>query len=122
MKINILIIIMLAMIVGAILLVIFAEKTVRKLRKNPATRDALGIEFISGWDIVNVVTAFGLPRRLNRYVRNSPYCALNADADLLEKYMTRFDIILAKVLFILWVTWALSLLILMLLDKIGVFK
>lgn len=41
----------------------FGQMTVRKLRKNPKTKDILGLEVISGWDIINVAQAFSLPRR-----------------------------------------------------------
>jgi hypothetical protein len=62
-------IILLVMVTDNILLVVLGQKTVRKLRKNPETKNALGIEFLlGGGDIVNVSFAFGIPRRLNRKV------------------------------------------------------
>ena len=48
--------------IGMILFVIFGQVTVRKLRKNPETRDRLGVSLVSGWDIVNVAGALALPR------------------------------------------------------------
>jgi hypothetical protein len=114
-------IILLVMVTDNILLVVLGQKTVRKLRKNPETKNALGIEFLlGGGDIVNVSFAFGIPRRLNRKVRKNKLRALFADADLLEKHMTRFDILLSKVVFFLGVAWILPLLILVLLFKIGI--
>ncbi len=110
------------MIIDSILFVVFGQKAVRKLRKNPATRNMLGIKFIGGWDIVNVTIAFGFPRKLNRFLRRSAFAALNADADLLEQYLTRFDLILAKIHFSLWISWTLALFVLMLLDIIGIFQ
>ena len=37
-----------------LLYLLFGQITVRKLRKNPETKQSLGIEFVSGWDILNV--------------------------------------------------------------------
>jgi hypothetical protein len=39
---------------SGILFVYFGQKTMRKLRKNPKTKH-LGIEFVSGYDTVNVM-------------------------------------------------------------------
>jgi hypothetical protein len=46
------------MIFDFILFVFFGQKTVCILRKNPATRDFLGIEPIGGWDIFHVANTF----------------------------------------------------------------
>jgi len=40
--------------IAGFLFVLFGQITVRKLRKNPATKNELGVEFLSGWDIINV--------------------------------------------------------------------
>jgi hypothetical protein len=88
-----------AIIVGCIFFVIFGQITVRKLRKNPATKNELGIEFVSGWDSINVATALALPRKYSRWRKKAPLGALHADLDILEKYTTRFDKILAKIFF-----------------------
>ena len=114
--------ILLVMIVDFIVLVAFGQKTVRKLRKNPNTKDALGIQFVNGWDILNVTIAFGLPRKLNRFLRKTTFSPFHADADLLERYMTRVDLILARVHFSLWMFSAFALLTFIFLFKIGVFK
>ena len=39
-------------LLSAVLYVVFGQVTVRKLRKNPNTKELLGMEFISGWDII----------------------------------------------------------------------
>lgn len=49
-------------VLSAILYVAFGQITVRKLRKNPKTKDALGLEYASGWDIINVAQVFAFPR------------------------------------------------------------
>ena len=47
-----------------ILFVVFGQVTVRRLRKNPLTKEGLGIEFASGWDILNVAARFLHPNGL----------------------------------------------------------
>ena len=111
------VIILMAMIVDFILFIFFGQKTVRKLRKNPATKEFLGIEPISGWDIFHVANALALPRWLTRKVRQSKLAAFFADADILEKHVTRFDVVLAKIFLGLLLSWTSAILILMFLDK-----
>jgi hypothetical protein len=81
-------IILLVMVADNILLVVLGQKTVRKLRKNPATKNALGIQFIGGWDIGNVMMALALPEKITRLRKGSPLAALTADSELLKKHTT----------------------------------
>jgi hypothetical protein len=115
-------IILIAIIFDCILFVFFGEKTVRKLRKNPATKNALGIEFISEWDIVNVMSALALPRKLTRKIKNSPLKIFRADTDLLDQYTTRFDRIVARILFASEIITVLAMFILFFMDDLGFFK
>jgi hypothetical protein len=110
------------MMVGLILFVIFGQKTVRKLRKNPATKDALGIQFIHGWDIGNVMMALALPEKITRLRKGSPLASLTADSELLKKHTTRFDQILAKILCTTMTSSVLSMFALMLADSFGIFE
>ena len=119
-KLSLLGLILLMIIFDLMLFVIFGQKTVRKLRKNPDVKDALGIEFISGWDIVNVMSALSLPRKLTRKFKETIIAPMEADADLLYRYTTRFDRILAKLIFFSMAFSVLGLFILMLLDKLGI--
>lgn len=109
-----------AIFIAMILFVLFGEMTVRKLRKNPATKDVLGIEFASGWNIGNVAFAFAMPRWMNRKLRNSPLAALHADADLLERYTNRFDRILGRAFFWLLVLAVSSIFIAALMGATGI--
>ena len=86
---------------ACILFVIFGQVTVRKLRKNPETKQALGIEFTSGWDILNVAQALSLPAVLEKRLKNR---AFHANADLLYKHTTVFDRVLAHMFFWLWMS------------------
>lgn len=105
-----------AYFLAMILFVLFGQITVRKLRKNPETKDKLGIEFASGWDILNVAGALAMPRWFNQKFRNSPLSSLYADADILEKNTNVFDRILATIFYGLFVS---SILLLMF---VGIFS
>ena len=110
--------------ISCILFVIFGQVTVRKLRKNPETKQALGIEFLSGWDILNVAQALTLPKVVaQRIRRNSISMGLGfeADPDLLYKYTTVFDRVLARVFYILFALSGSGFAILVILNWIGVF-
>lgn len=87
---------MLGIICAAILFVIFGQFTVRKLRKNPETRECLGVEFAHGLDILNVAQALSLPRSLTRKLNRSPLSLLHANSDVLFKHTTKFDRCLAR--------------------------
>ncbi|HEX9023053.1 MAG TPA: hypothetical protein VF799_04350 [Geobacteraceae bacterium] len=92
--------IILMILLGEVLLaltffVLFGETTVRKLRKNPETKNELGIEFLSGWDIINVAQALAMPRAITRKIKRSALAALFANSDLLYKHTNNFDRILA---------------------------
>ena len=110
-----------ALFLAMILFVLFGQITVRKLRKNPKTKDELGIEFASGWDILNVAGALALPRWLNRKLRNSPLSYLYADADILDKNTNTFDRILATIFYGLFVFSGITLILLTVLNTLGVF-
>ena len=106
--------------VTAILLVLFGQITVRKLRKNPETKDSLGISLASGWDIINVASALCAPKCYRERVKNSPLIAFSADYDLLYKHTTLFDRILGRAFWGLTVISSFSLILFGLLDDFGV--
>ena len=110
-----------AAFIGCILFVIFGQITVRKLRKNPETKYSLGIEFASGWDILNVAGALALPKQsCERIKRNSVSMGMGsgfeADPDILYKHTTVFDRVLARIFFWLWMFSGFALIILAMLD------
>ena len=110
-----------AAFIGCILFVIFGQITVRKLRKNPETKYSLGIEFASGWDILNVAGALALPKAVvQRIKRNSVSMGMGsgfeADPDILYKHTTVFDRVLARIFFWLWMFSGFALIILAMLD------
>ncbi len=107
--------------VAMLLYVVLGQVTVRKLRKNPQTKDELGTEFMSGWDILNVAGALAFPRWLNRKFRNNLLGGLYANADLLYKHTTMFDRALAVIFYVTWVFSVLLMFALILLSHFGFF-
>jgi branched-subunit amino acid permease len=111
---------LMGLIGSGILFVFFGQKTMRKLRKNPKTKHSLGIEFVSGYDTVNVMAALTFPKLTNK-LKNSPFSAFDADAELVKRYTTRFDRIVAIITVTLLSSSVMGIFVLMFLDKIGVF-
>ena len=105
-----------------VIFVLFGQVTVRKLRKNPKTKHELGVEFVSGWDILNVAGALAMPRWLNRKLRSTPLAGLYADADLLDKFTNRFDRVLATIFYTLFMFSGFAIIALAVLDTLGVFS
>lgn len=89
--------------ITSILFVIFGQITVRKLRKNPKTKDAMGAEFTSGWDILNVASALSRPDWLNNRYKKSKLYFMVADSDILYENTTKFDRVMARVFWISYV-------------------
>lgn len=85
--------------VTMVLFVLFGQVTVRKLRKNPSTKDELGVEFMSGWDIINVAQALAFPKSWSRKLERSPLSSLHAKASLLMDHTNRFDRLLGAVFY-----------------------
>lgn len=92
------------------LYVVFGQTTVKKLRKNIETKNSLGIEFASGWDILNVAQALALPRFITKKLNQSSISYLYANTDLLMKHTNKFDRYLAFVLYWLLFSSILSIL------------
>jgi len=99
---------------------VFGQITVRKLRKNPNTKDSLGTEFASGWDIINVAQALAIPKTWAQKLRNSLLSVLYADVDSLYKYTSKFDRVLAFILYWLLISSVATALLLILLDAMGI--
>lgn len=107
---------------SAILYVLFGQLKVRKLRKNPKTKDALGLEYASGWDIINVAQALAFPRSWSRTLAKSPLSFLHTNADVLYENTSKFDQILGAIFYWLLTISGLSGVLLVLLNSIGVFE
>ena len=109
------------MFLACLLYVAFGQITVRKLRKNPKTKDKLGVEFASGWDILNVAQAFAFPRSWSRKLEKSPLSSMHANTQVLVENTSKFDRCLGAVFYWLFMTSAVSGALLVLLNSLGVF-
>jgi len=106
---------------SCVLLIIFGQITVRKLRKKPETMQELGIELLSGWDIFNVAQALSLPKAIAQKIRDNPMGTMHANPDLLYKHTTVFDRVLARLFYWLALSSISAMFILIILDEFGVF-
>lgn len=82
-----------------VLFVLFGQITVRRLRKDPITKGALGFEYMSGWDIINAAQALAFPISWSRKLEKSPLSSLHAKANLLLNHTNRFDRLLGAVFY-----------------------
>ena len=113
--------IILASMVTGILFVLFGQITVRKLRKNPKTKNMLGMELASGWDIINVARALAVSRSWAKKAQESNISFMFANADALRENTTKFDQFLAKCFYWTFVFSGSAGVLLVILDAFGVF-
>ncbi|WP_036249191.1 hypothetical protein [Methylobacter sp. BBA5.1] len=104
-----------------ILYVLFGQLTVRKLRKIPNMKGRLGVEFVSGYDILNVASALSAPKWFRERASRSTLSFLAADYQALYQNTTLFDRIFARVFWGSFLASNLYTLLLVILYKIGVF-
>ena len=102
-----------------------------KLRKNPKIKDALGVKFISGRDVLNVASALSRPMWLNKKSNLSflaclvgrrvlsTLSGLAADADILYKHTTLFDRILVRIFSWSFYSSGIFIMILVFLESFG---
>jgi ABC-type bacteriocin/lantibiotic exporter with double-glycine peptidase domain len=107
------------MLLACLFYVIFGQVTVRKLRKNPETKNALGLEYVSGWDIINVAQALSLPRSWTRKLEKSPLSAIYASTDVLLAHTTVLDRTLGAIFYWLLMGAGLTGALLVLLNSLG---
>lgn len=112
---------MLGVFITCILFVLFGQLTVRKLRKKPEVKDKLGIEFASGWDILNVASALCRPKWLDDRYKKSRLSGLAANAEVLYQHTTLFDRILARIFWYSYVMSGTGLILMLILNLLGVF-
>ena len=95
-----------ALLLLPVFFVIFGQVTVRKLRKNSKTKDALGMEVVSGSNIFGVSQTFSIPRRWAKKLDEKNLAfggAIVANSDLLYEHTNMFDRFLARLLY--WWFW-----------------
>jgi len=111
-----------AIIASAILYLIFAQVTVRKLEKIQVTREQMGFEPISGWRIFNVAQALSFPKTFFHRVQRSPLSFLHANAELIYANTNRLDRVLARLFYWTSVGSTMVLILLWLTDLFGLAK
>jgi hypothetical protein len=89
----------LSLLVAGILYIVLGQLTVRKLRRNPATRHCLGVEFPYSGEIGNVAQAFGWPGWLQQRAERGGLCFMVAHSRILRQHTTRLDRALARACF-----------------------
>ncbi len=109
----------LSMFIAGFVYVVFGQVTVRKLRKNPETREKLGLELASGWDILNVAGALSRPKWLSERFRRSTLSFTAADERPLYAHTNKFDRFLARLLTTLGVGSVIAFFGLSLLNAVG---
>ena len=112
---------MIGILITCVLYVIFGQITVRKLRNNPVTKNALGSEFASGWDILNVAKALSIPRSWSKKLENSRFSFLYANSDLIFKNTTKLDRFLGFIFFWFWVLSGSTMILLVVMNNIDSF-
>ena len=106
---------------AAIFYVAFGQITVRKLRKNPITKDKLGFEYVSGWDIINVAQSLSIPRKLSKKFEGTRLAALYANSELLHDQTNIFDRVLGAIFYWLLTMSGGMMICLAILDSLGIF-
>jgi hypothetical protein len=113
----------LAVMLTGILFVAFGQVTVRKLRKNPATRDALGFEHIGGADIATAAFSLLVPKSLwFRYRQRREEGWPAPDPGLLRQHMSKLDQILGKTLASIWLATMLAFFVYACAESAGAFN
>ena len=110
-----------ATVITGILFILFGQITVRKLRKNPKTKDLLGLEYVSGWDIINTAQALAFPGFLSKKLEKSPLSFMYANSKVLIENTNRFDRFLGSVFYWIMVFSGLSGALIVLLNSLGAF-
>ncbi len=110
--------IFISMMVIVILFFIINIKTVRRLRKNPITRDELGFHLWWGWYALNVAEAVFFSKEWMAKRKKRSHGYMFANKDLVEQYTTPFEKIICKLMVGFSLFFLVSMLILIALDGV----
>ena len=108
--------------VCGLVFVLFGQFTVKKLRKNPATKDVLGLDLASGWDIINIAQSLTLPYKLYRIIEKSSLKHFFADKQVIESNTSRLDKILGQIFYILFVSISFFGVVFVVLEFLGILE
>ncbi len=107
-----------SMIMACMLFFFINLTTVRRLRKNPITKDELGFHLFWGWYALNISEALFVSKKRMTKRRSHSDGYLFANPDLVRQYTMPFEKVICKLLIILGLFSILGVLIFGLLDKI----
>ncbi len=110
--------IFLSLMFTPILFFIINIKTVRRLRKNPITKDAMGFYLFWGWYALNLSVALFASKKWMTKRRSYSDGYLFANPDLMRQYTTPFEKVICKLFVILGLFSVLGLLISSFLDSV----
>jgi len=103
-------------VIGWILFFIINIKTVRRLRKNPVTRDELGFHLFWGWYALNISLALFVSEKKMIKRKNHSDGYLFANQKLVQQYTTPFEKIICKLLVLMGILMLASVLVFMIMD------
>ncbi len=109
-------VVMFSVLMGWVLFFIINIKTVRRLRKNPITKDELGFHLFWGWYALNLSVALFASKKWMIKRRSHSDGYLFANPDLMRQYTTLFEKIICKTLILLGIFILVFVFINMLLD------
>lgn len=90
-----------ALILTAISYLLFSFICVRRLRKNPNTKALLGLEFMSGWDVINIAQALTFPHSWSEKLAQSPLSSIYANAQVINEHVNYLDKVLGRIFYTL---------------------
>lgn len=74
----------------------FGWLTVRRLRRNPQTRQCLGFPLYPGWQLMSAAAALSVPRRVARRRDRGRFALFRAQSDTLYAHTSTRDRLLAR--------------------------
>ncbi len=99
-----------------VLFFIINIKIVRRLRKNPITKDAMGFHLFWGWYALNISEVLFFSKKWMTKRRNRSHGYMFANYDLVHQYTTRFEKLICKIFVLLGMFFGVGILIMMVLD------
>ncbi len=111
--------VVLSLILTVIFFIIVNLKIVRKLKKNPTTKNELGLSLVWGWGALTVSQALFFSKKRMTEMRSRSHGYMFANYELVHQHTSKLDKILAGIFTFFYLLSAISLLISIVLDQVG---
>lgn len=82
----------------------------------------MGLEHVSGWDIINAAQALALPQRLSKKLEKSPLSFIYGKSSVLRENTNPLDRFLGSLFYWMMIFTGMSGVLLVLLESLGVFE